>query len=750
MDASSGREERVGVGFADPAGAPEPLGTTRREFLKFVVAGSSTLVVGGAFFTLEEARAQVGLPDFSDIFDLGDFLILADQPSNLSAPMTLEITPHNRVRFELPRLDKGQGTITAMAMLVADELDADYARTDAVLSDARADRPYSITGSSSAVRAMWEPVRMLAAGARARLVTAAAQRWGVDASTLTTRKSMVFSSDGRRANYGELSAEAAGVLVPLVSTAPKDVSQYEIVGTPTTRKNAREIVTGAQRYALDFEVPGAAHAVVARPPDIKGTVASFDATTALAMPGVIGVTQIPSGIAVAARTFQEAFDARDALNITWNPGPLAGFSDADIRANLVSGALPPVPAVPGTTTINASFDYPYIAHATLETMTAVAHVQGNAAEVWYASQTPSYAVSEIAAATGIPAANITLHVPFCGGSFGRHLFSEASTEAALISQALGVPIKLMWTRNDDMRHGRFRPMAHHDLQASWLAETMLSYQHNVSAAELDVDHGLGDAISAAGFAVTPALVQQSAFHTTVSVPYAFGTATQQLLEQPFEVPTCSWRSIYSGYTMAANEIFVDEIARARGADEVQFRLDHLQSDAAINCLNQVVDMAAAAGTPWGGALPAGHAQGVAIHVEYRSACAYLVQIDTTGVEPRLTHAFAAVDTGVPINPLGLQAQLQGVLVDAWTAMIRAGNHLVNGRIVEGSYGDFLWARMNHAPPTTEVFVFPAGTTSEEPGGAGELGFPPAAAASVNAYARATGSVPRQFPIMEFA
>jgi isoquinoline 1-oxidoreductase beta subunit len=528
------------------------------------------------------------------------------------------------------------------------------------------------------------------------------------------------------------------------------VSAYQIVGTPRPRKNARDIVTGAQKYTLDLDIPGAAHAVVARPPDIKGTVTAFDPAPALAMPGVIGVAQIPTGIAVAARTYQEAFDARDALDVTWAAGPLSGVSDADIRADLVSGALPLPPPLLGISTIQASFDFPYIAHATLEVMTAVAHVQGDTAEVWYASQTPSYAVGQVSQATGIPAANVTLHVPFCGGSFGRHLFCEPATEAAQISQALGIPIKLMWTRNDDMRHGRFRPMAHHDLQASWLGDTMLTYLHHVSGAELDVDHGLGDAISAAGFAVTPALVQQAAFNTTVSVPYAFGIAEQTLLEQPFDVPTCSWRSIYSGYTMTSNEIFVDEIARARGIDEVQFRLDHLTSDAAIACLNKVVAMAAAAGTPWGGALPAGHAQGVAVHVEYRSAVAYLVQIDTTGAEPRLTHAFAAVDAGVPINPLGLQAQLQGVLVDAWTAMFRAGNHLDDGTIRESSYGDFLWARMNHMPLTTEVFVFPAGSTSNEPGGAGELGFPPAAAASVNAYARATGTVPRQFPIREFA
>jgi isoquinoline 1-oxidoreductase beta subunit len=668
--------------------------------------------------------------------------------------MTLEVTAHNRIRFELPRLDKGQGSATAIAILIADELDADYDRTDVTLSDARSDRPYTITGSSSAMRAMWAPVRMLAAEARARLITAAAQRWGVNANTLTTRKSMVFSPDGRRANYGELSAEAANpLLIPAVSTTPKDVSAYTLVGVGRGRKNARDIVTGAQKYTLDLDIPGAVHAVVARPPDIKGTVASFDASAAQSMPGVVGVVQIPlpergagvTGIAVAARTFKEAFDARDALSINWAPGPLAGVSDADIRASLVSGALPLLPPLPLTSSLDASFDYPYIAHAPLEVMTAVANVQAGSAEVWYASQTPNYAVSQIASATGLAEANITLHVPFAGGSFGRHLFAEAGIEAALISQALGVPVKLLWTRNDDMRHGRFRPMAHHELRATWLGGLFLSYQHNVSAVELDATHGLGDAITAAGFAISPALVGQAAFNTTVSVLYDFGVATQLLAEQAFEVPTCSWRSIYSGYTMTSNEIFVDELARAHGQDEVAFRLQYLSSDPARMCLEQVV----AAGS-WGRAMPAGQAQGVAVHAEYRSAAAYLVEIDTTGAEPRLLRAFAAVYVRVPINPKGLEAQMQGALIDAWSAMFRAGNHLDEGTIREGSYADFLWARMNHAPPTCEVHVFPAGAGETEPGGAGELGFPPAAAACVNAYARATGTVPRQFPIGEFA
>ncbi|MGH7338069.1 MAG: molybdopterin cofactor-binding domain-containing protein, partial [Myxococcota bacterium] len=275
-----------GAADAPDRGAQLPT-TTRRGFLKFVLAGSSYLVVGGVFLTRRESAAV----EPSELFDPADVLILSEAP--YANNLRLEVLPHNRVRFELPRLDKGQGIMTALAMLVADELDADYERTDVELSDARADRPYSLTGYSSTIRTLWGPVRSVAAEARARLVTAAAERWGVDASTLTTRRSMVLGPDGRAANYGELSAEAAAVSEPLVPATPKPVSQYTVVGSPRGRKNARAIVTGAQKYTLDLDLPGAAYAVVARPPTIYGTVASWNGSAAEAMPNVVGTAQIP-------------------------------------------------------------------------------------------------------------------------------------------------------------------------------------------------------------------------------------------------------------------------------------------------------------------------------------------------------------------------------------------------------------------------------------------------------------------------
>ncbi len=714
---------------------------TRRSFLTYTLAGSATLVVGGAFPD-GEAEASLAFPELGELLDFGDVMVLAESP--YAHNLVLEVGADDRVRFELPRLDKGQGIATALAMLIADELDADYERVDVTLSDRRADRPFSITGNSAAVRAMWGPVRTLSAYARARLLTAAALRWRVSAGGLTTARSRVTGPGGRSATYGELSAEAAAVTIPLVSSQPKSPSQYRIVGTPKGRKNARAIVTGAQKYTLDVAVPNAAPTVVARAPDVGGTVQSWNGAAALALPGVLGVVAIPSGIAVCARTFQEAFDARDALQIAWRPGPVRGQSDDSMRTTLRQINKPLTPILPILGSHTATYEFPFASHATMETMAAVADVRNGSAEIWYASQSPNYIASQVSQAIGIPAANVKIHVPFAGGSFGRRLFGEAAVEAARVSKALGRPVKLMWTRNDDMRHGRFRPIARCDVRASWFGGLTLSFEHRIAAAQTNFDHGLGDALTAAGVSVVPSLFSQLGFQTMVSLPYRFGSTSAGLVERDFGVPTGSWRSVFSAAMTSANEIFIDELARERRSDEVSFRLNHLDSAAAKRCLQQVASLG-----QWGRAMPARTAQGVAIHVEYRSAVAYLVEIDARGAEPRLTRAFCAVDVGLPVNPRGLEAQMQGSLVDAWSVMFRAGNHVDDGKIREGSFGDFLWARMRHAPPTTAVHVFPA-ASGAEPGGAGELGITAAAAACVNAYARATGTRPRRFPIQEFA
>jgi isoquinoline 1-oxidoreductase beta subunit len=688
--------------------------------------------------TLGDLIPDLGLPEAADIVDLGDLLILSDAPFRYN--MRIEVTPDNRVYFELPRLEKGQGISTAAASILADEIGARLADVDVELSDARLDRPFTVTGSSSNVRALWEPIRTVAAGLRARLVTAAANQWGADPFSLVARDTMVVHPDGRTLTFGELTNAASQIIQITTNAALRDPSDYTIIGRPQGRIDARDIVTGQAEYALDLQVPDADPTVIARAPDIGGTVASFDATAALAMPGVIAVAQVSSGVAVVARTYHEAFQGRDALAITWNPGPLATTSDEDIRNTLRSADVELVPS--GglfTKTIDATFEFPYVAHAPMEVMSAVADVRSDSAEIWYGSQTPVIALQAVALAIGLPQSSVTLHVPRSGGAFGRRLFYEPAVEAAEISKAVGQPVKLMWTRNDDTRHGRFRPMSINRVRARMVGRNVITFDHRMTAAELDLGHGFGEILTAAAGQTLPAGFSQTAFHTTVSVPYDFGVVTQLLTEVPIPVPTSSWRSIYSGTVITSNEIVVDRMARRLRKDPVAFRRDKLSDERPIAVLDRAAEMA-----DWGRSMPSGVALGVAIHVEYRSTCAYVVELDTNPEIPRVTNVWVAVDVGRAINPKGLEAQMQGVVSDAITTVLRVGNRLDDGRIREGSYGDFLWARMDHTPFDVQVDVMPP--TTGEPGGAGELGYPTCAAAIVNAYTQATGQEPNRFPI----
>jgi isoquinoline 1-oxidoreductase beta subunit len=710
---------------------------SRRRMLAYLVAAPTLTMVVRSVDGLVGADPAGASPALADVVDLSDALTLAALPT--AYLLKIEVTEDDRVRVHVPRTEVGQGITTAMGMVAAEELDARLDAVDVLLDDARPELLWNqLTGGSNSVHSLYLPMRTVAAATRARLVTAAAQRFDVPASSLTTRESTVVATDGRTATYGSLAVAAAGIAVPAVAGVPKPESRFTLIGRPTTRLDARDIVTGRARYALDLDVPGTP-AVVARAPRIGGVLRTVDDTSARTMPGVVGIARIPSGVAVAAQTFAQAEAARDALRLTWDPGPNAGLSDAVIRSRLQAATLPLVAPPLGALTVDRTFDFAFAPHAPLEVLTAVADVRSDRAEVWTGTKSPIIASQQVAAAIGLPAHAVTLHVIRGGGSFGHRLFFEPAIEAAQVSKALGRPIKLMWTRNDDMRHGRMRPASHHQVRATHLLGNVLSYQHRHATLPVDFGHGLGEALSAAGMSVLSDGTTQTVFQLSQKVPYEFGLESQLLSEVPIAFPTGSWRSIYSGQTTVVNEIMVDQIARAMRVDPVAFRRQKLSSSR----MRAVLDRVASAGR-WGRAMPTGTAQGVALHEEYKSVVAFLVEIDCRNpADPRVTKGVCAVDVGRAVNPRGLEAQMQGVLVDGLSMMLQAGLHIDDGAVREGSYGDYRFARMADSPPETEVHVLaPTG----EPGGAGELGFPAAAAAVANAYARATGTVPTRFPI----
>ena len=713
---------------------------TRRRFLTYVVAAPVLTVAAssvGDLIAPGEAHAVVpSPPQPENITDFGDLIkVLTKQAQHL---LVLQVTPDNQVVFRVPRAEVGQGITTAFAMVVADEIDARLVDVDVPLEDARQDLGTAqSTGASSSVRSLWDPVREVAAEARARLVTAAAERWGLPASSLSTRDTAVWATDGRSATYGSLTEAAAEVLVPAVPTAPKPSSKYRLIGTSTPRIDAQSIVTGKAKFALDLDVPGALPTVVIRPPTIKGEVVDYDGSEALRMPGVVAVTQLPTGVAVTANTFDQALKARSAVRVTWGSGTVDGISDADIKDKLAAAIPPMAPQVPLTKSVDATFSFAFVNHAPMEVGSAVADVQSGSASVWMATKSPTAAQSAVAQAVGLNADQVNLHVTRGGGSFGRRLYHEPAVEAARVSKAIGKPVKLMWTRNDDMRHGRVRPRSHHQLRAVHAQDEVLSYEHRMSCVELDLTgSGKQQVLVETGY-VSPT-IGTAFFNLSISCPYNFGTVTETLTEVSYDMPTASWRSVYSGQARTAEEILVDEIAKAMGTDAVAMRRKFLKTTEA----RAVLDKVAVEGG-WDRAMSPGTGQGVAVHAEYRSTAACLVEIDCRGDRPRVTKAVIALDVGRPVNPSGLRAQAMGSLMDGISTVLLAGNHLDDGAFREGSYSDFRYGRQADAPLTCDVHVLP-GTGA--PGGVGELCVPAAAGAVANAYARATGKRPRAFPI----
>ncbi|WP_371664360.1 molybdopterin cofactor-binding domain-containing protein [Streptomyces sp. NBC_00280] len=719
----------------------------RRRFLTYLVAAPTlSLATNVGLDAVAPSSAEAAIPTLpapADLVDLGDVLILASAPT--ANMLVLEIGEDGIVDFRLPREEVGQGLTTAVAMLVAEELDVPLAQVRIRLDDARPELLFNqLTGSSNSIRSLYDPVRHTAAAARARMVAAAARQWDVKADELTVHQGTVTAPDGRTASYGSLSAAAASPGLGALTATPKPESEHTLVGTPTSRIDARAIITGRQEYTLDLEVPGAKPCMLRRPPTINGTVKSVNNESAVrAMPGVLDVVTVPSGVAVVAETFGQALDAKDALDVVWGPGSVDAFSDDEITAKLRAATAPLV--VPGLLVkrVDAEFDFAFASHAPLETNSAVADVRSDRAEIWSGLKSPIVARQTIAKELGLPLDKVTVHVVQAGGSFGRRLFFDAALEAALVSQKSGRPVRLQWSRIDDMRHGRMRPATHHKIRATYALGQVLSFEHRVAAVETDFRHGLGEILTATAASLPSGVgnagFAQTLFLTTVKSPYNFGLTTQVLTEVPLKMHTGSWRSVYSGNTRGAEEIVVDELAAKLGKDPVVFRREFLKSDRQ----RAVLDKVAAEGG-WGRALPKGWAQGVGFHEEYKSCTACLVEIDATDPKrPRVTKAVIAADVGRPINPRGLEAQLLGGLTDAISTTLRAGLHIDKGLPLEGSYSQFHYARQKDSPKDVKIFIMPA---SGEPGGAGELGVPAAVGAIANAYARATGTKPRAFPV----
>ena len=749
--------------LAPPTADPDPTADDatalrRRTLLAYAVSAPVLTIAAGFALTPGRASAALALtpPDSVDYYDVGDSIVQVALPT---MPLVkLEIGSDGRVRLDLPRLESGQGIATACAMMVAEELDAPLGQVDVTSADARPELMYNqVTGGSSSVRCFDIALPVMAAAARARLLLAAAQLLGVSAGSLTIVDGVVLASDGRSLTFGQLSAIASTLPAP-AGVQPKSPTQYRIIGTSAKRLDAYDIVTGRKKFTMDQDVPHAKPTMLRMPSQIRGRVVSVNnIATVRGMPGVLDVVVIPAGgsivpnppgVAVMAETFGQAYAGALALDITWGDGPLAGQSDASIQATL-KASIAPLAAPPlGALTVDGEFTFAACTHCPLEVECAIADVRADSAEIWAGLQTPIVTKQSIALDLGLPADKVTVHVVPSGGSFGRRLFWDPVQVAAQVSKLTGRACKLMYHRTDDIRQTRLRPPQYHKVRATLLLGQVVSYEQRIAAVRLDARHGYGEIGTAMGGAL-PTSVQQTVgnmgyeqffFKTMVASPYNYGVSTKVLTPLALDMNTVSYRSVHIMPARTCEEVITDEIARRMGRDPLEFRLEYLRSERARACLQRV---AGAAG--WGRAMPPGFAQGIAAHQESRSYCAAIVEVDATDrSNVKVTRAVIAIDVGKPINLSGIDAQIQGALSEAIALVLNAGLTIRDGLPLQSSYSNYRFTRMRDYPKDVQVIVMP--NAGNAVGGLGEVGLSVAAGAIANAYARATGIKPRNFPL----
>jgi len=533
-------------------------------------------------------------------------------------------------------------------------------------------------------------------------------------------------------------------VVPL----PKPLDQLKVIGTAHPRLDAWAIVTGQKRYAMDVMVEGALPTVMALPPTAGARFVSMDDAAARAMAGVVAVTPVPGrpdiriggGVAVSAHTFGQALKARDSLRVTWSAGSMDHMSDRQI-SELLHSLLEPCHGPETPDGIDAFFEWPYVSHAPMETDNCVADVRTDRAELWMGAKAPIVTLQAVAESLGLRDDQVTLHVVSAGGSFGRRLFPDPAILAAQVSQRIGRPVKLMYTRQDDLQHGRTRPASVHHVRMAVSNGRITSFEHRMAGSLVDFRHGFGERSSAKRAADDPEGTNQGVFRLTTKVPYAVGVTSLSLKEQELAIPTASFRATYSGTLGTINEIVISELAGKLHRDEYEFRRELLDDDR----YRAVLDKVAHEGQ-WGRPMPAGTAQGLGMWYEYKSIVAYLMECDTRGPEPRITRCTIAVDAGRAVNPRGLEASLMGAALDGIALVFKAALHIELGAVRETGLADFRWARMHDSPLDIKVHVLPP--TRHVPGGSGELGVPAASSAAANAWARATGQNVRRFPINE--
>jgi isoquinoline 1-oxidoreductase beta subunit len=705
----------------------------RREFLK---AGSA--LGGGLLISLY-------IPDF----------VAVRAAQSVSKPVALNafvrIGTDESVTLISNHSEMGQGIYTSLPMLLAEELEADWTRIRVESAPVEAVYNHTVfgmmmTGGSTTTNSEYDRFRKMGAMARVMLISAAAQSWNVDPQTCRAEKGYVIhSSTGRRASFGSL-ADAASKIEPPKDVPLKDPKDFTIVGKSTHRLDTPAKTNGSAQFGLDVYIPGMMTAVVARAPVFGGKVISFNADKAKAIPGVVNVVQVPSGVAVIAKGFWPAELGREKLEINWDEGPGAQISTVAMReefanlshsaGNIAHKVGDPAEALSGASkTVTAEYEVPYLAHAMMEPLNTVVDLHDDHCEIWSGTQFQTGDRAAAAKVFGFKPEQVAIHTTFLGGGFGRRAnpASDFITEAAEVAKAAKVPIKVVWTREDDIRGGWYRPMwydhfaAGVDAKGNPVAWTHTIVGQSIFEGTMFESFGIKDGIDSASVEGAADLV------------YDIPNVQVDLHSPRNQVPVQWWRSVGHSHTGFSVEAFFDEVAHAGGKDPYELRRTLLVHQPHMLAVLDLV----AQKSNWGKPLPAGHGRGIATHFSFDSYVAQVaeVSVDEDGTV-HVHRVVAAVDCGRVVNPDTVKAQIEGGIIFGLTAALKTEITLDKGRVQQRNFHDYPMMRMFEAPEI-EVYIVPS---TDKPTGVGEPGVPPVAPAVVNAIFAATGKRVRRLPI----
>jgi len=704
----------------------------RRDFLKLTIGVSGGLLVG--IYLPEVTGASGSLAAAPDVFAPNAFVRLA-------ADGTISVVCNHS--------EMGQGVYTSLPMLLADELDADW--TKVRYEPAPVDPAYNhpvfgvqMTGGSTSTWSGFEQFRKAGAVARAMLVAAAAQQWNVPPEKCTTANSFVINpATGARLSYGELAAKAASIKPP-EKVALKDPKDFQLIGKPLKRLDTPEKTNGKGVFGIDVMLPGMLTALVARAPSFGAKLKSFDAKKAEVVPGVRRVVQVPSGVAVVADGFWAARRGRDALHIEWDESAMANFSTrAQLEQYAVLARQPGLPArKDGDATaalanaakkISAVYEVPYLSHAMMEPLNCVVDLRADRCEIWTGTQFQTGERMAAAQITGLKPEQVQIHTTLLGGGFGRRANPHADfvSEAVHVAKAAGAPVKVIWTREDDMRGGYYRPAYFHALEGCLDANgAPLAWSHHIVGQSI---------MEGTPFAM---MIKDGIDETSVEgaadMPYAIPNISVELHTTKSPVPVLWWRSVGHTHTAFVKESFLDELCAAGGKDPYEMRQALLANHPReLGVLNLVAEKSG-----WGKLLPAGRGRGIAAHASFGSFAAQVAEVSVENGQVRVHRVVTAIDCGRYVNPGIIEAQLQGAAIFGLTAALHDELTFEGGRLQQSNFHDYPMLRINECPEI-EAYVL---HSDEKPGGVGEPGVPCAAPAVANAIFAATGKRVRKLPI----